>query len=319
VVWPRHDDADILVPARGMVCRVHNLLEKLLMSFLKKCLWLSVFLLIAVRGQALILFSPTTVRPPINHIVVVILENANASDAMAQPFMASLITNGTYLNNYHAIAHPSQPNYIAMEAAQTAGVVDDTDVNLAVSHLGDLVESAGKNWKIYSEGWPGSCYTGTQSGNYVRKHNPFISFNNVRTNSTRCNAHVVDSSVLNTDITNGTLPAYALYVPDLQNDGHDTSVTFADTWLSGAFGPRLSNPAFMNNTLFIVTFDENDSTNDTDMNTVYMVMYGARATPGVNSSTLHDHYSLMRLVEDTFSLGNLGLNDATASIINELN
>src|SRR4029077_18347515 len=122
-----------------MVCRVHNLLEKLLMSFLKKCLWLSVFLLIAVRGQALILFSPTTVRPPINHIVVVILENANASDAMAQPFMASLITNGTYLNNYHAIAHPSQPNYIAMEAAQTAGVVDDTDVNLAVSHLGDLV------------------------------------------------------------------------------------------------------------------------------------------------------------------------------------
>jgi Phosphoesterase family/Malectin domain len=261
----------------------------------------------------------TTPLPPapIKHIFVVVLENANAQDAQAQPFMGSLLSQGAYLNNYHGVAHPSQPNYIAMAAGSTLGVVNDNSINLSARHLGDLLEAKGKNWKVYAEEYPGNCYTGDASGSYVRKHNPFISFQNIQNNLTRCNAHIVNSSSLGADIANKQLPEFSLYVPGLQNDGHDTGVAFADQWLSETFGGRLQDPNFIDGTLFVVTFDENDPSNDIGNNLIYTLLFGSNAIAGASSQQQYNHYSLLRLIEDTFSLGNLGRNDATAQPIND--
>jgi hypothetical protein len=256
--------------------------------------------------------------PPIQHIFVVVLENANAQDALAQPFMGSLVAQGAYLDNYHGVAHPSQPNYIAIAAGSTLGVVDDNNHNVNSTHLGDLLEATGRNWKVYAEEWPGNCFTGAQSGNYVRKHNPFISFNNVSSNSARCNAHIVNSSALGADIANSNLPAFALYVPGLQNDGHDTGVAYADQWLSETFGPLLQDPNFMNGTLFVITFDENDSSNDIGNNLIYTLLYGSKVVTGAWSEQLYNHYSLLRLIESAFGLGNLARNDVSAVPINDV-
>jgi len=153
--------------------------------------------------------------------------------------------------------------------------------------------------------------------NYARWHNPFISFANIQNDAARCNAHLTNSSALGADITNHQLPTFSLYVPGLQNDGHETGVAFADQWLSETFGPRLADPDFMNGTLFIVTFDENESSNDVGNNLIYTLLYGVNARAGFSSEQNYNHYSLLQLIESTLGLGSLSRNDSTAQPIND--
>jgi acid phosphatase len=255
----------------------------------------------------------------IKHVFVVVFENTNAADSRKQEFMKSLIAKGGDLSNFHAISHPSQPNYVAMIAGDPLGVSSDGLYDLDGRHLGDLLEAKGKGWKIYSEDYPqGQCFTGSGRDTYVRKHNPFISFADVRDNEARCKARVASSTQLDADIEAGQLPEYAMYVPGLDNDGHDTNVTFADRWLERAFGPRLANPKFMDGTLFAVTFDENDMWNDEGQNLIYTVLVGAGVKPGSTSTARYDHYSLLRMVEDIFALGTLGRKDQAAAQIKDI-
>ena len=127
-------------------------------------------------------------------------------------------------------------------------------VTLDVPHLGDLLESRGRTWKVYVEGYPGASFLGPRSSTYVRRHVPFLSFKNIQDDAGRCQ-RIVNATVLGDDIRSGALPDYALYVPDLKHSGHDTGVSAADRWLSETFGPLLRNQHFMENMLFIVTFD----------------------------------------------------------------
>ena len=77
-----------------------------------------------------------------NKLILVILENTNYEDAIRQPFQASLISQGTLLSNFSGIAHPSQPNYIALVSGATHGVIDDGSVDLNAQHLGDQIGRA---------------------------------------------------------------------------------------------------------------------------------------------------------------------------------
>lgn len=250
-------------------------------------------------------------RPPFEKVFIVVLENATYANALAQPFLADLASRGALLANFFGETHPSQPNYIALTAGSTYGVTSNLNVSLDVGHVGDLLEAAGLSWKVYAEGYPGGCFLGASSGAYVRKHVPFLSFANVQTDPARC-ARIVNASALAGDIAGGTLPDYALYVPDLNNDGHDTSVTFADQWLATTFGPRLQDPRFTDGRLFVVTFDEAPTTGP---NHVYTSLYGRGVVPGAASAIRHDHYSLLRTIEDALALPTLGQHDATASPI----
>jgi len=45
--------------------------------------------------------------------------------------------------------------------------------------------------------------------------------------------------------------------PNMTSDGHDTSVTVAGVWLKGFLGPLLDDKNFMQNTLVLLSFDEN--------------------------------------------------------------
>lgn len=64
----------------------------------------------------------------------------------------------------------------------------------------------------------------------------------------------------------------------------------------------------MTNTILISTFDESGISLK---NQIYTSVVGGGVAPGVHGDDLN-LYSLLRLVEDNWSLGNLGLGDATA-------
>src|SRR5207237_496466 len=203
------------------------------------------------------------VRPSIQRVFLVILENQDADVALRRPFVQRLVAGGGLLANYHCITHPSQPNYIALAAGSTWGVKDDTTANLDVPHLGDLFDARGISWKVYAERYPGGCFLASSADNllYVRRHVPFLGFTNVQKNSARCAAHIVNATLLDADIASHALPAYSMYIPDQQHNGHDSDVDTADAWLASRFGSLLNDPRFMEGTLFILTYDESASSN----------------------------------------------------------
>jgi acid phosphatase len=87
----------------------------------------------------------------------------------------------------------------------------------------------------------------------------------------------------------------------------------ADRWLAETFGPRLPDPRFTANLLFIVTFDEGRRW--WRRNHIYTVVFGDAVMPGSVSDTRYDQYSLLRTIEALFGLGTLGRQDATAPVI----
>ena len=66
--------------------------------------------------------------PVYKHIVVVFEENHNYDEIAGNPqapYINSLMASGANLTNFHAITHPSQPNYFALYAGSTFGTTDD--------------------------------------------------------------------------------------------------------------------------------------------------------------------------------------------------
>ncbi|MGK5082018.1 alkaline phosphatase family protein [Bdellovibrionota bacterium FG-1] len=250
--------------------------------------------------------------PSFKKVMVIIFENTSYQTTLNQPFFSSLTKTGALFSAFSAETHPSQPNYIALVGGDTLGVQDDSPVTLNQSHLGDLLEKKGKSWKIYAEDYPENCFLGKRSGPYARKHVPLISFSNVQKNPSRC-ARIVPASMLASDLSSTGLPDFSLYIPNLNNDGHDTGPAFADAWFAKAFGPKFQDPAFMQDLLVVVTFDEDDNTSKS--NQIYTLFLGPNVVPGSVVQTPTNHYSILRLVEDTFGLGSLGRNDASATSI----
>jgi hypothetical protein len=246
-------------------------------------------------------------EPP-QKVVLVIFENTNYSGAIAQPFFNQFAQLGLLLTNFHAIGHPSLPNYIALVAGDTFNVSDDERVNLNQNHLGDLLEAKDKSWHVYAEQYPGSCFLGDAKSTYVRRHNPFISFTNIQKDPVRC-ANITDSTNFIADFNARKLADFTMYIPDLNNDGHDTGVAYADRWFNSTFGQLLRDPNAMNGVLLIVVFDEDDDGPD---NHIYAAMTGAGVTAGTQLAMPLTHYNLLRTIEDLFQLGNLGRSDASA-------
>lgn len=247
--------------------------------------------------------------PAVRHVVQVVFENASYRSALSEGFFKKVADEGALFTNFTAVTHPSQPNYIAMIAGSTLGVLGDGRNDLDARHLGDLLEEKGLDWRVFAEDYPGNCFLGMSSGLYARKHVPFLSFKNVQKDPLRC-SKIQGMDGFFTALKSRTLPAYTLVVPNLNHDGHDTGIRGAGRWFSDAFGGVFADREIMKDTLFVITFDESESY--FDRNQVYTVLLGAQVRAGAKTDTPADHYSVLRLIEDVFFLGGLGRRDQVA-------
>jgi hypothetical protein len=254
-----------------------------------------------------------------DRVFIVVLENKDRSDVLDVPYFAELARRGEQFPRFVGETHPSQPNYLAMVGGDTFVRVDEPH-DIAATNLADLLEGAGMTWTSYEEGLPEPCFAGKAAGNskdgkYTRAHNPFVSFDDIRTNPERC-ARIVDGERLDADIAAGTLPTFALYAPNKNNDSHDKPLSYAARWLRGFLEPKLADPRFMDGTLVVVTFDESgDKSDDPKTSPIYTVLLGSMIAPGTSDRARYDHYSLLRGIEDTLGIGTLGRHDATATPI----
>lgn len=249
--------------------------------------------------------------PAFSKVMMIVFENTDFQAAMSQPNFSRIAHQGGNLTGIFAETHPSQPNYIAMTGGDTYGVRDDANITIDARNIVDLLESKGKSWKVYAEDLPSVCFLGASSSGYARKHVPFISFKNIQTNAARC-AHIVPATQLQSDIAAGQIPDYSYYVPNIRNDGHDTGVAYADTWLGQTFGPIMGSSTFANNVTLILTFDEGSRTGN---NQIYTSFWGKGVRAGAVDASRYDHYSLLKTIETGMGLGDLGKKDASAPVI----
>ena len=255
-----------------------------------------------------------------DQIVIVMMENEGTDEALADPYIVSLIRRSAWFSNYHAITHPSFPNYLAIVAGSTFGLDSDhRSPPLKSPTIVDRLEEKNLTWKSYAEDYPGGCYLGSAAGAgrltptaaptelYVRKHVPLLAFASIQNNPARC-GRVVAASQFMRDARAGKLPNYSFYTPNMFNDGHDTSLEASSTWLKGFVRNLESTIAVHQRTLVVITWDEGGGRD----NRVLALLVGTVVNPGRYAVPL-THYSLLRTIEENFGLSTVGAGDRKAS------
>lgn len=101
----------------------------------------------------------------------------------------------------------------------------------------------------------------------------------------------------------------------MKNDGHDTSIQYSDKWLARTFSKVFTNKKVLKDTLFIITFDEDDYMGN---NRVYTAFIGDAVKAGYTSKQRYNHYSLLKTIEAIYDLDNLGRQDANESVIADI-
>lgn len=238
--------------------------------------------------------------PQYSHIVVVVEENHNydqiAGNSQA-PYINSLMAGGASLTNMTAEAHPSQPDYFALYAGSTFGTTDDNSYSLPDPTLYTVLKNGGFSFTGYvDEGGIGSDFN----------HDPWVSFPEGRTVQT-------DFTSFPALFANGdysSLPTVSFVIPSVSNDMHNGTIAQGDTWLQQNLS-AYAQWAINNNSLLIVTWDENDdSTSEVASNQVPTLLYGANVVPG-NYGTAYNHNNLLSTI--TASLGLTAPNNAATA------
>ncbi len=229
------------------------------------------------------------------------------------PYLNSLADQYVLLTNHFAVSHPSLPNYIALISGNTQGIKKDcTDCFVNQPSLADLIEKSGRTWKTYQEDMPSACFLG-DANPYVQKHNPFIYFNSIRLNATRCQGSVVPLTELDIDLAANQLPNFAFIMPNLCNSSHDCPLDKADQWLKGTIAKLQASPALGKNYLIIITFDEGQESDKSSCcgmgsggGQVATVLISPLAKPGYKDATPVSHYGVLKTILEAWNLPNLG-------------
>ena len=86
---------------------------------------LALLSMLAVLGAACG-HSPAGSKPQARHVFMIVMENHSPDQALSGEFTSSLAAKYGVADNYHAVAHPSVPNYLALTSGKTWGVRDDS-------------------------------------------------------------------------------------------------------------------------------------------------------------------------------------------------
>ena len=235
--------------------------------------------------------------PQFAHIVLVVMENHGYTDIIGSPqapYLNSLSRQGLSLTQSFAVAHPSQPNYLALFSGSTQGITTDAcSPRLSGPNLASELSAAGYTFTGYSESLPQAGYTGCSAGGYARKHNPWVDFTNL-------------GPSINAPFTAfpgdyNQLPTVSFVIPNLDHDMHDGTVKQGDQWLRDHLG-GYANWTYAHHSLLIVTWDENDGAK---ANQIPTILVGAGLLSGTDG-TRSTHYTVLRAIEDSYGLARLG-------------
>lgn len=252
-----------------------------------------------------------TASPQVTKLLVVVVENHSLDQMSAgMPYTFGLAKQFGYATGYHAVSHPSLPNYLAIASGQTHGVTDDAPPSAHPLQGGSVFQQAldaGRTAGLFAESMPANCTLDAQ-GRYAVKHNPWAYFVNQRDG---CRAYDRPYGDLGPLIAAGRLPDAGMVIPDICNDAHDCGLPTADSWIRGLMTKVFAGPDWKSGHLAVVlTADEDDHNQD---NTVLTVVIHPSQHHHVVGQRL-SHYSLTRLYEDVLGVRHLNQAGTAASM-----
>lgn len=222
----------------------------------------------------------------------------------------------------------------------------------SVPTLADQLAGSGQTWKGYMEDMgndparesavcghpPVDAVDNTQKAEagdqYATRHNPFVYFHSL-IDTPACN-NVVPLAQLPEDLSSAsTTPNLTYITPNLCHDGHDApcvddepgGLVSADAWLQQWVPAITSAPAFQQNGMLVITFDESDSPQQDSSaccgegsgpnaplpgivgpggGRVGALVLSPFTQPNTSSTTPYNHYALLASIEDLFTLPHLG-------------
>jgi len=251
----------------------------------------------------------------IETVFIILMENEDWSaikDSPYAPYLNSLLSQSSYCEQYHAHnnQHPSEPNYIYLEAGTNFGFTGDNgpsaDRIFSTNHLVTLLNNAGIEWRGYMESMPVETVGTNDVGPYVGRHNPFAFFNDVVSNYNYGTNHVRPYSYFSNDLILSQIGRYNFITPNLTNDMHDlapgsaSAVQQGDAWLARELPAILNSAAYSNNGAVFLTFDENGGGS---FNPIMMMVLSPLVKGGGYASTnFYDHSSTVRTMQDIFGV-----------------
>ena len=282
----------------------------------------------------------TTTRPSstIRTVFLILMENtdwSSVSNSASAPYInRTLLPIASHAEQYYnpPNMHPSLPNYLWLEAGTNFNISNDNlpsqNHQSTTSHLVNMLEAAGVSWKTYQEDEGSGAFDGTYcpSGNdgnwYDVNHNPFVYFNDITSNATRCIQHVRPYSEFLTDLVDNTVPRYNFIVPDLCHDMHENiscsqsnRILFGDTWLSTEVPKILASQAYLNNGALFIVWDEGASGDGP----IGMIVLSPKAKGGGYANSIaYDHSSTLRTIQEIFGVNPMLGEAATASDLRDL-
>ena len=273
--------------------------------------------------------------PPVQTVFVIVMENHNWSEikgsASAPYINDTLLPGASYCAQYYNPPglHPSEPNYLWLEAGTNFGIRDDLEPSVnhqaSTNHLVTLLQQAGITWKAYQEDISGTCVPLTATNGYAPKHNPFVFFDDVTGTNNPSDAyaiaHMRPYSELARDLTNCTVARYNFITPNLCDDMHNTcaplgdSIRQGDAWLANEVPKILSSPAYQNGGALFITWDEGEGSDGP----IGMLLLSPMAKSGGFCSTNHySHSSLLRTLQEIFGVSPLLGDAANAASLADL-
>src|ERR1700675_925000 len=214
------------------------------------------------------------------HVFIIMMENTGFDTLIGNPnapFLNAAAASNGLASNYFGVTHPSQPNYIAATSGSTNGVADDNDTTSNGADIVDPLEAKRKTWKAYMQSYS-LCTTPLDHscGNqlYERKHNPFISYQDVQSNPARV-ANIVDFGQFATDVSSGSVADYTWISPDQCHDMHGRASTpddpcdfsqvqaliaTGDAFLSYTVSAIMKSQAWTGHSVIFIAWDESDFT-----------------------------------------------------------
>jgi phosphoesterase family protein len=302
--------------------------------------------------------DPSEGIPAFGHVFVIIGENTTYSHIKPSnmPYLlGTLKPDSAWLTEYRGTTHWSQANYVAMTSGQFTKC-EQQDYGIAchqnVDNLFHQLDVAGRAWTTWLEGGTARCDTGSGSlcepqgscplTGFYTTGNPAILYDNVEGASGVWSATDKSQECLNNDIyaggqkhpmggfnsalAGGVVPEFNYILPNGCDDGEanckpvNNRYTQFDLFLQREV-PRIeASPAFGDNGLIVITYDEDERADGLAKKWGYgqgghvaALFLGPLVDPGTYDGA-YNHYSLLRTLEDGFGVsGYVGhANDVTA-------
>jgi hypothetical protein len=315
---------------------------------MKHCRNLLIFSLTTISLLSLTPVEASSQMSNVKTVWVILMENHNwtgnnAGAAFGDPDLKGNLlapyVNGTLLDtSAHAEQyfnppgnHPSQPNYLWLEAGTNFGVLADTQPGQPQLnthfHLTRLLEDAGISWTAYAEpdfGSPVFDNCPLDFSNFDVEHLAFVYFNDVNhglnPKSTECIAHVRPYYQLATDLANQTSARYNFITPNLCHDGHEgispcdaleskNNTLRGDTWLKQNVPLILESEQYKQGGALFIIWDEAEDSGEFSDGPIGMFLLSpfakGRGKRAYSNSIHYDHSSTLKTLQEIFQVGPL--------------